>query len=92
MRQMKWIGFALAASLPACNCKRAPQQQIEAKDSTPSVAPNPLNFGDVPLGQTKALPLMLTNTGSLELDISSVTISRRRRRPGAVRLHAADAT
>jgi outer membrane protein assembly factor BamB len=74
MPQLRWIGFVLAASLPACNCKHGSQQQIESRDSTPSAAPNPLDFGDVPLGQTKALPLTLTNTGALELDISSATI------------------
>ncbi len=76
MRHTRWIGFALAASLPACNCKHGSDQQIESRDSTPVATPNPLSFGDVPLGQTETLPLTLTNTGTLELDISSVAISQ----------------
>ncbi|MHB1846280.1 MAG: choice-of-anchor D domain-containing protein [Deltaproteobacteria bacterium] len=74
MRRVNAISTLLALAA-ACSCphRGSSGTQLESKDSTP-VAKN-LDFGSVPIGQPKTLPLTLSNAGELELDISGATIS-----------------
>ncbi len=67
------LAVAAAALFAACSCPhRGSSNQLESKDSTPQ-APN-LDFGNVPLGQPKTLPLTLSNVGALELDVAGATV------------------
>ncbi|HUB05664.1 MAG TPA: choice-of-anchor D domain-containing protein [Myxococcales bacterium] len=75
MRVVRWIAFTLLASASACNCAhKGSDDTLLSKDSTPDVTPNPVKFGNVPVGSKVLQEVTLENTGQLELDISSVTI------------------
>ena len=49
-------------------------------NSVPNVTPNPVVFGNVPVGATVVQQVTLANTGGFELDVSSVTLVQ----PGGV--------
>ncbi len=73
MRTLRWFGFVLLSSATACNCAHR-GSTIKSQDSTPDITPNPVDFGNVPVGGSVIQPVTLTDTGSLELDLSSVTL------------------
>ncbi|MHB1846011.1 MAG: choice-of-anchor D domain-containing protein [Deltaproteobacteria bacterium] len=71
------LALLLSLSLTAATgCCRRSTPQLQSKDATPLASPNPLDFGNVPVGGSKVLPLVLENTGSLELDIASVAFEQ----------------
>src|SRR5271169_769168 len=74
MRTARWFVFFALSAATACNCGHRGQQQVTSEDSTPNATPNPLDFGNVPIGGSEVLPLKLTNNGGLPLDISSAEI------------------
>ncbi len=73
MRTARWLILAAVATATACNCGHG-GKDITSEDSTPDATPNPLDFGNVPIGGSEVLPLKLSNLGALPLEISSATI------------------
>ncbi len=87
MRTAPWVAlvsFTTAASGCSGCCQRKGQGSFVGTDATPVATwqtsssaawtPPPVDFGSVPVGGTKVLPVKLANTGSLAMDISSVAI------------------
>ncbi len=75
MRTARWLVFIAVSATTACNCgHKGSGGQIVGEDSTPNATPNPLDFGNVPIGGSEVLPLKLTNLGALPLELASVTI------------------
>ncbi len=70
------LALTLVAVAPGCGGCQHRAGQLVSKDSHPSASPNPVDFGDVPVGERKVLPVTLTNTGSLDLAISAVSLTQ----------------
>jgi outer membrane protein assembly factor BamB len=75
MRTARWFVLVVVSAATACNCgHKGGSGEIVGEDSTPNATPNPLDFGNVPIGGSEVLPLKLTDLGGLPLQISSVTL------------------
>ena len=70
MRTARWFVLVAATAATACNCGHKGGNPIVSEDSTPNATPNPLDFGNVPIGGSEVLPLKLTDLGELPLDLA----------------------
>ncbi|MHB1845964.1 MAG: choice-of-anchor D domain-containing protein [Deltaproteobacteria bacterium] len=65
------VGLVLGVTSATGCCKKStPLVQGDAV-----LTDSPIDFGDVPIGQTKSLPLTLRNAGSVSLHLSAVTLA-----------------
>ena len=70
MRTARCFVLVALAAVAACNCGHKGSGQIVGEDSTPNATPNPLDFGNVPIGGSEVKTLTLTNLGALPLQLA----------------------
>ncbi len=87
MPKTRWLALALLP-FAGCNCHRngGGPGPLQSLDSTPVATwqategagwgAAPIDFGKIPIGGKKVLPIKLANAGSLDLDIQSVALQQ----------------